>query len=116
MQYNGRYDAFDPSRIRTYPVAGRPNKVTLESLVYPEDVMGCEPAVDETVARQVDELAARIVEARKADRAVICFAGAHCHRSFIVQYRAGLWRLFRSRLRLCCLVLVDCCCIAANKT
>jgi len=77
MQYEGRYPAFDPSRIRTYPVAGRPNKVALESLVHPTDVMAADARLDDDSARDLDALADRIVEARNADRAVIGFTGAH---------------------------------------
>jgi len=77
MEYEGRYNAFDPSRIETYPLEQRSNKVALEDLVLPGDVDALDLAVDEAVGRDIGVVANAIVEARRADRPVILFTGAH---------------------------------------
>ena len=38
MEYEGRYKAFDATRIRTYPLSTRSNKVKLGDLVFPKDL------------------------------------------------------------------------------
>ena len=77
MSYGGRYQAFDTRRVRAYPVAGRPNKVTLDSLVGPDDAMKADSRLSDALAQRIDDVADAIVEARRQDRAVICFTGAH---------------------------------------
>jgi hypothetical protein len=76
MEYRGRYEIFDPDRIRTYPVLTRTNKVKFKDLVCPRDVRhgtfpvdGQEPAIT--------ELARIIVAAAGAGRPVAWFTGAH---------------------------------------
>lgn len=73
MHYRGRHKMFDPSRIRTEPLAGRTNKVRLGDLVTPDVAPGADAEPPAAVAR----LAEAIAEARRNDRAVICFTGAH---------------------------------------
>jgi len=77
MEYEGRYEIFDAGSIRTYPVAGRPNKVTRASLVGPDAAMSARPRLADETRKHIDEVARAIVDARRNDRAVICFAGAH---------------------------------------
>ena len=77
MDYQGRYHAFDPSRIETYLLSGRSNKVTLDDLVFPESVDAVNLDVDEEVQRNVGAVAKAIVEARRAEKPVILFSGAH---------------------------------------
>ena len=38
MEYEGRYKAFDATRVRTYPLSTRSNKVTFDDLVFPKDL------------------------------------------------------------------------------
>ena len=77
MEYAGRYNAFDPSRIETYPLEGRSNKVTLTDLVFPRHLEMLELSVSPTVAREIETVAEAIVAARDADKPVILFSGAH---------------------------------------
>jgi hypothetical protein len=39
MVYSGRYAAFDPLKITTYPVSERTNRVKLGDLVDPQEVL-----------------------------------------------------------------------------
>jgi hypothetical protein len=76
MQYRGRHSIFDPSRIRTQPLAGRHNKVHWSDLLRPEAVLrqaGAARAVREAVA----PVAEAIRKARKRGWPVIFFSGAH---------------------------------------
>lgn len=77
MEYAGRYHAFDPSRIETYPLKGRSNKVTLDDLVYPSHLETLDLSVSETVASDIETVAEAMVAARRADKPVILFTGAH---------------------------------------
>jgi hypothetical protein len=77
MEYEGRYNAFDPSRIETYPLSGRSNKVTLDDLVFPADVETLNLEVPKPVADAVQTVARAVVAARRADKPVILFSGAH---------------------------------------
>ncbi|MBA4389285.1 MAG: hypothetical protein C0404_15040 [Verrucomicrobia bacterium] len=77
MEYRGRYSVFDAGRIRTYPLAGRANKVKLASLVWPDSVLGNRDDLIASTRRKIRDVAGKILEARRKDRAVICFTGAH---------------------------------------
>jgi hypothetical protein len=77
MEYEGRYKAFDSSRVRTYPVGTRSNKVKLGDLVLPEHVSGREFDLPEGVRRDVQAIADAIVAARREGKPVILFTGAH---------------------------------------
>jgi len=77
MEYAGRYNAFDASRIETYPLAGRSNKVKLADLVFPRDVDSLDLKVPEAVGRDVEALAQAMVAARSDSKPVILFSGAH---------------------------------------
>lgn len=76
MDYNGRYKVFDPSSLRTYPVAARTNKVKLVDLAHPEMVLR-NTCPDEGQLPDLRELARLVVEAASAHRPVIWFTGAH---------------------------------------
>ena len=77
MRYNGKYDVFDPHQIDTYPLSTRTNKVTLKDLVLPADVDNLAIDLPEQTGDDIETIAQAIVSARKADKPVIFFSGAH---------------------------------------
>jgi hypothetical protein len=77
MDYQGRYKAFDPRQITTYPLRDRRNKVTLSDLLFPGDLDTLELAVPEPVHENVRRVAESVVAARRQRRPVMLFAGAH---------------------------------------
>jgi hypothetical protein len=77
MEYKGRYDIFDLSRIRTYPLNARSNKVSLDDLVHPEVVGDLAVNLPDTTCRDVETIAGAIVAARRESKPVILFTGAH---------------------------------------
>ena len=77
MEYEGRYKAFGSSRIATYPLEGRSNKVTLDDLVFPGGLDALNLDVPEQTARDIRTVAEAIVAARRAKKPVILFTGAH---------------------------------------
>ncbi len=77
MEYQGRYKAFDASRIATYPLEGRSNKVTLDDLVFPGGLDGLDLDVPESAAGAIESVAEAIVSARREKKPVILFSGAH---------------------------------------
>jgi hypothetical protein len=68
---------FDSSRIATYPLEGRSNKVTLGDLVFPGGLDALNLDVPEQTARDIQMVAEAIVAARRAKKPVILFTGAH---------------------------------------
>jgi len=77
MDYEGRYKAFDATRIKTYPLRGRSNKVTFGDLVFPKDVGTVAPALPGQVQDDIGMLAGQIAAARRGGKPVILFTGAH---------------------------------------
>lgn len=77
MKYKGRYDIFDPSRISTYPLDTRSNKVSLDDLVWPGDVDNLDLCVSEEISGDIEIIARAITAARQAGKPVILFTGAH---------------------------------------
>jgi len=77
MQYDGRYKAFDPTRIRTYPLAGRSNKVTMADLTLPSHADTLTSNLPESVRRDVRAVAEAVVTAWRDEKPVILFTGAH---------------------------------------
>jgi hypothetical protein len=77
MEYEGRYKAFDPTRIRTYPVRTRSNKVKQGDLVFPQDVAGRTFDLPESVRRDIRAVAEAMGAARREGQPVILFTGAH---------------------------------------
>jgi hypothetical protein len=72
--YRGSYDCFDFSRIQTYPLSERPNKVTAAELVDPADAAVSDAVRNNAGLRAVVDA---IRAARDAGRPVIWFMGAH---------------------------------------
>jgi hypothetical protein len=77
MDYNGKYNVFDPNRIDTYPLSTRTNKVTLDDLVFPADIEALTIDVSEEARGGIEAVARAIISARKAERPVVLFTGAH---------------------------------------
>ena len=77
MQYQGKYNIFDPAKISTYPLSTRTNKVTLNDLVLPEDVDDLAIELPEETGASLETIADAVVSARKAGKPVILFTGAH---------------------------------------
>lgn len=74
MDYHGKFQIFDTSRIRTYELASRPSKVTAESIPTPEEIAARKLDFE---SADLDALVAAVHEARKNDQPVIVFTGAH---------------------------------------
>ena len=77
MDYQGRYDIFDLSRISTYPLETRSNKVTLDDLIGPKQIENLTIDVPEDICKDIEIIAGEILAARQADKPVVLFTGAH---------------------------------------
>lgn len=77
MDYQGRYDIFDLSRISTYPLKTRANKVTLNDLIRPGDIGDLTINVSEEISRDIETIAEKIIKARQMNQPVVLFIGAH---------------------------------------
>lgn len=77
MEYKGKYQAFDPNKIQTYPISTRDNKVKLDDLLNPEDVDSFQFDVLPEVDDNLKLLAKHLVEQRNKNLPVILFTGAH---------------------------------------
>ena len=77
MEYHGRYEAFDPNRVTTYPLSERSNKVTLDDLVSPRAAREESIDLPESVQDDIRTVAEAIVAARSLGKPVILFTGAH---------------------------------------
>ena len=77
MHYAGRYRIFDTGAIVASPLAGRSNKVTRASLIQPDDAMAGGVELPDEPMRLIGDVAASVIEARRAGKPVICFTGAH---------------------------------------
>ncbi|MFH1614153.1 MAG: hypothetical protein ABIG61_03580, partial [Planctomycetota bacterium] len=77
MKYEGKYNIFNPRSIKTYPISSRINKVKLEDLVTPDDVLNTDYHAPSPTAEKISEVAAAIVESAKTGKPVIFFTGAH---------------------------------------
>jgi hypothetical protein len=77
MEYKGRYSIFNPSRIVTYPVSERSNKVKLADLLDPENITEMAFEVPKQVQDNIVLIAREIMAAREKNRPVLFFTGAH---------------------------------------
>lgn len=82
MGYRGKYPIFDPVKIKTEPIDLRKNKVHLADLVFPEQLANgakikADKDLPEATVTMIRELAKAVLDARRADRPVILFTGAH---------------------------------------
>jgi hypothetical protein len=77
MEYEGRYKAFDATRIKTYLLSARSNKVTLSDLVFPKDLGTLKLDLPRDVQRDICVVAEALIAARRAGQPVLLFTGAH---------------------------------------
>jgi hypothetical protein len=77
MQYKGRYDVFDPSAIRTYPVKGRNNKVKYTDLKEIAEVLNASIDLSEKVKQDIRSLASEIIRRREKGEPIMLFTGGH---------------------------------------
>ncbi len=77
MEYHGRYKVFDPTKVKTYPLGTRTNKVKLEDIIQPFCVDEMTFDLPEKTIGMIEITAQRIVSSRKENKPVIFFTGAH---------------------------------------
>ena len=77
MQYDGKYNVFDSSKIDTYPLSTRSNKVKLKDLVRPVDIDHITIDLPDKTCSDIETVARAIVSDRKSDKPVVLFTGAH---------------------------------------
>ena len=77
MQYKGKYKIFAAARIQTYPLSTRTNKVTLSDIISPAEVAKTDFNLTDDVKCNISAIAKAIVSARKDNKPVIVFTGAH---------------------------------------
>ena len=77
MQYNGRYNIFDPAEIKTYPLSRRKNKLDTSAILDPADILRQTYQVSPDTCRAINDIADNIIRCRGAGRPVILFTGAH---------------------------------------
>ena len=77
MQYKGRYEVFDPSQIKTYPVKGRTNKVKFGDLKEIDEVLKTTIVLPREVKNNIESLAREMIERRAKGQPVLLFTGGH---------------------------------------
>lgn len=77
MEYQGRYAIFDTTRINTYPVSQRENKVKFDDLLDPWQLSGMTFSLPGAVEERISLLAKEIVSTREQKKPVLLFTGAH---------------------------------------
>jgi len=77
MQYDGKYKVFDISKINTYPLSTRSNKITLNDLTMPGDIDNVAIDLPDKISSDIETIASAIVSCRKLDKPVVLFTGAH---------------------------------------
>jgi len=77
MQYDGKYNVFDSSKIDTYPLSTRSNKVMLDDLIRPAELDNLIIDLPDKTCSDIETIGRAIVSSRKADKPVVLFTGAH---------------------------------------
>lgn len=77
MRYGGKYKVFEISKINTYPLSTRSNKVTLDDLTRPGDIDNFAVDLPDKICSDIETIASAIVSCRKSDKPVVLFTGAH---------------------------------------
>jgi len=74
MRYEGKFEVFDSSSVRTYPLKDRPSEVYISDLIDENKVID---ELESYSSVDLEELASKVVEAKSQDKPVIVFSGAH---------------------------------------
>ena len=90
MEYQGKYNIFDPSKIKTYPLSTRTNKVRQEDILRPSDVDKMVFDLPAETVGQISALAREIVSGYKENRPFIFFTGAHLIKNGLAALLADL--------------------------
>ncbi len=77
MDYRGKYEIFNSSLIKTYPISKRKNKVFSEYLARPEEIIKEHVDIECKNSEIIEVIAKEIVSCRADGRPVILFTGAH---------------------------------------
>ncbi len=77
MEYKGKYKIFDQSRIKTYPISERENKVHLNDLLDPAKTGGMTFDLPGEVEETIEMLADEVIKHRNNNQPVMFFTGAH---------------------------------------
>ena len=77
MEYEGKYSIFDQNAVKTYPVRTRSNKVKLEDLLRTTDVNEVVFDLPAETVNMIETVAQEVVAARKQNKPVVLFTGAH---------------------------------------
>jgi len=77
MKYNGKYPIFNPGKIKTYPVAGRNNKVKYSDLIFPDQLDSLEITISKEMEDRIEDLAKDIISAKEKGHPVMLFTGGH---------------------------------------
>jgi hypothetical protein len=77
MKYKGKYKTFDLSKIKTYPLKTRTNKVKFSDLIFPENLSKKKFELAPETLEKAKTLAQAVVNSRKENKPVILFTGAH---------------------------------------
>ena len=77
MEYNGKFEIFDPNRIQTYPVKGRNNKVKFDDLIFPEKVNALNIIISKEMEERIEDLAKDMISAKEKGHPVMLFTGGH---------------------------------------
>ena len=77
MKYKGRYEVFDPTQIKTYPVKGRNNKVKYGDLREIDEVLHCTIDLPEEVKKSIEALSKEIIARRAKGQPILLFTGGH---------------------------------------
>ena len=77
MEYEGKYQIFDSTKIQTYPISERNNKVKLDDLLDPKTVSSKEYDVLPETHENLHLLAKEVIWHRNNNLPIILFTGAH---------------------------------------
>jgi len=77
MQYKGKYKIFDLTKIKTFPLKTRTNKVKYSDLIFPDDLSNQQFDLSPEIFEKTKTLARTIVKHRNKNKPVILFTGAH---------------------------------------
>ena len=77
MNYKGKYEVIDLSKIKTYPVSGRKNKVSVSCLVDVQKIIDEKIEIEKDVEAVIEETAEAFYEHAKSGKTIAVIAGAH---------------------------------------